>query len=64
MASDPNMLRKVQEQHWYRIAIGECPVCGREAGFRERVYGPPPEDRQQRYVYLSYMTTYCGCLDR
>lgn len=48
--------------HWYRIYVGECPVCGRDHGSRERVAGERPDDDRERYVYLSDTATYCGCL--
>lgn len=49
--------------HWYRLHVGECPVCGKDASFRERVYGPRPEKRQERVVELSYQETYDHCLE-
>jgi hypothetical protein len=52
------------KRYWYRIHVGECPVCGRNRTFRERVYGEPPRERSQRHVYLPDCQTYCGCLDR
>lgn len=42
--------RRVRK-HWYRLHIGECPVCGRDQSYRERVYGRKPS-REKRYVYL------------
>ena len=50
-------------KHWYRIYVGECPVCGRDAGYRERVMGEPPEDRADRYVWLRDTITYDYCLE-
>lgn len=38
--------------HWYRFNLGECPVCGRDQSYRERVYGRKPKDPKKRYVYL------------
>lgn len=48
--------------HWYRIYIGECPVCGRDASYRERVYGEKPNDPRERYIWLPDYQTYDGCL--
>lgn len=53
---------KKTPRHWYRIAVGECPVCGKDAGYRKRIAGKPPKDRKQRYIYLSQSASYCGCL--
>lgn len=47
--------------HWYRIYVGECPLCGHDAGYRERVFGRRPAKREARYVYLSDMETYNRC---
>lgn len=51
-----------QKPHWYRMFVGECPVCGRDGSYRERVYGPKPE-HDARYVDLSLHEGYCGCLE-
>lgn len=49
-------------KHWYRIYIGECPVCGRPKGYRERVYSRKPKKRQNRYVFLNDTQTYDHCI--
>lgn len=49
------------QPHWYKQHIGECPVCGRDKSFRERVYGERPEDPKDRYVYLSEQSCYDYC---
>ena len=54
--------RKPLPKHWYLQHIGECPVCGRDDSFRERVLGEPPEDPKDRYRWLPDTQTYCGCL--
>lgn len=51
-----------KKQHWYRIFVGECPVCGSEQSYRERVYGKRPINPKRRYVYLSDFQTYDGCM--
>jgi len=55
--------RKPMRAHWYRMHIGECPVCGRDASYRRRVYGERPENMKDRYVDLSYESTYDHCLE-
>lgn len=52
----------VSERHWYRLYIGECPVCGRDKSFRIRVAGERPADPAERYVYLPDSQTYDGCI--
>jgi len=49
--------------HWYRMYVGECPQCGRDASYRERVYGKRPQCRNSRYINLSLVAGYCGCLE-
>jgi hypothetical protein len=48
-------------KHWYRIYVGECPVCGRDQGYRERVYGRKPKSAKCRIVYLPDSQTYDHC---
>lgn len=48
-------------KYWYRMYYGECPVCGRDAAYRKRVYGEKPKDPKDRYVELPQNVTYCGC---
>lgn len=52
-----------KKPHWYRIHIGECPVCGSNQGFREYVEGPKPENEEERYVYLPQTQTYDHCME-
>jgi hypothetical protein len=47
--------------HWYRLYVGECPVCGRDRSYRKRVYGRRPKDRRKRIVYLPDTYNYDGC---
>ncbi len=54
--------RKLIRQHWYRIYRGECPVCGADKSFRERVYGRKPRPLASRHIYLSDRETYDHCL--
>lgn len=53
-----------RREHWYRIYNGDCPVCGKDMSFRERVYGPRPPLASDRHVERPEHDTYCGCLDR
>jgi hypothetical protein len=57
-------MAKQHKPHWYRLHIGECPVCGRDKSFRERVYGKKPKKREDRIVWLSDTYTYDHCLER
>lgn len=49
-------------RHWYRLFVGECPVCGRDQSYRERVYGPRPRKRSDRIVHIPDVKNYCGCM--
>lgn len=51
-------------RYWYRIYIGECPVCGRSKEYRERVYGRKPKDPMKRYIRIPDTETYDHCLER
>ena len=53
--------KSVQKPHWYKMYLGECPVCGRDKSHRERVYGVRPEKWEDRYVQLSDQETYDWC---
>jgi hypothetical protein len=57
-------VRKVKRPHWYKSFVGECPVCGRDASYRQRVYGRRPRDRRRRHVQLPDTYTYDHCLER
>jgi hypothetical protein len=54
-------VKKVHTPHWYRMHVGECPVCGRDKSFKERVYGKKPKSARKRYVYLPASETYDWC---
>lgn len=55
--------KTTKRRHWYMHFIGECPVCGRTACYRERRYRPKPKNKRGRYQHLSDYVTYCGCLE-
>lgn len=54
--------KKAKFPYWYRIHVGECPVCGRGKGYRERVYGPRPKDPKARYRTMPDSETYDHCI--
>ena len=51
----------MKKKYWYRIYVGECPICGRDKSYRERVYGEKPKDTKNRYVWLKEQDTYDNC---
>ena len=51
--------RKVKRPHWYKRHIGECPVCGKDKSYRERIYGKKPKDVQK---CIEYFCGYDGCI--
>ena len=53
--------KKPVPRHWYLRYVGECPVCGRDKGYRERVYGDKPKDKRKCVVYLPDTVTYDHC---
>ena len=34
--------------HWYKLHIKECPICGKDDSWRERVYGEKPDKVEER----------------
>lgn len=54
--------RKAVKRHWYRMHFGECPVCGKDKSYRERVYGRKPSDKRKCVVYLPDSQTYDHCV--
>jgi len=52
-----------RKKYWYRIYIGECPVCGRNKSYRERMYSIKPIEKKDRYVFLTDYQTYDHCLE-
>lgn len=57
------VMRKRLPQHWYRYWWGECPVCGRDKSFKERVYGLKPDDIKERHKWQDPAITYDHCLE-
>ena len=50
------------KKYWYKMYVGWCPVCGRDASYRVRVYGEKPTNPEERYVYLADSETYDSCI--
>lgn len=66
----PNRLDKMRktsqhryksQSYWYRFHCGECPVCGRDASYKVRVYGRKPKKTSLLYKQLSDQETYDHC---
>ena len=56
--------RKTSKPHWYLSWIGECPVCGRDMSYKERMYGKRPDPKKTHLVeYLTPTEAYCGCME-
>jgi hypothetical protein len=51
-----------KKKYWYRQYIGECPVCGRDQSWRERVYGKKPKDTTKVYIHLTDFDSYDHCI--
>jgi hypothetical protein len=52
-----------KKKYWYRQYVGECPVCGKDQSWRERVYGTKPKDLTKVYIQLSDVETYDHCME-
>jgi hypothetical protein len=48
--------------YWYRFYHGNCPVCGTNHGYRERVYGRRPKSIQKRHIELTDFETFDHCI--
>lgn len=51
-----------KKKYWYKYFFGECPVCGSDNTYKERMYTKKPKDRRERYVHLRDLDTYDGCM--
>ena len=56
------MKQKKRKKYWYRQYMGECPMCGRNQGWKERVYGEKPKDFTKIYIQLSESECYDHCM--
>lgn len=54
--------RKPLPPHWYKQYVGECPVCGADASYKERVYGEKPADPAERYEAIPDKLTFDNCI--
>lgn len=52
----------MKKKYWYRFHVGECPVCGRDKSFKERVPGRKPKIIRKRYRQIPDTETYDHCL--
>jgi len=55
---------KVKQKYWYKQYVGECPVCGRNQGYKIRVNGKKPKNLKKVYIQLSHLETYDHCLEQ
>lgn len=62
MKSAAKQRRAKKAVYWYRFYYGECPVCGKDKSYKERVYGPKPKDMKERIKYLPDTETYDDCI--
>lgn len=51
-------MRTPVKPHWYRFYFGECPVCGKDKSYRERIYGIKPSNVEERVVFLTQEQTF------
>lgn len=49
------------KKYWFKIFVGECPVCGTNMGYKVKQTTKKPKDRKKRYVFLG--NCYCGCIN-
>ena len=54
--------KKIRKKYWYKQYMGECPVCGRNMGWREKVNGDKPTDLTKVYIQLSPEDCYDHCI--
>ncbi len=54
--------RKTAPKHWYKQYVGECPVCGSDKSYRERVLGNKPKNPAKRYEQLSGNFCFDNCI--
>jgi len=51
-----------KQKCWYRQYMGECPVCGKDKSYKERVNGTKPKDSTKIYVQLSQAECFDNCI--
>lgn len=55
-------LNKKKQKYWYKQYVGECPVCGRNQGWKEKVIGEKPNDFRKIYIQLSNSECFDHCI--
>jgi hypothetical protein len=61
MSEQAGSRRMGAKPHWYKFYFGECPVCGKDKSYKQRMYSKKPKDPTKRYVHMPYNQTYDGC---
>ena len=56
---NPTTGEKKVKEHWYKVFMYYCPVCGDGETLRERVYGDKPKELSKRYQTKEYYD-YCN----
>lgn len=51
----------MRRARWYLTYVGECPVCGKNCGWKEAKYTKPPP-KQERYIHLPITECYDWCI--
>ena len=52
----PDVVKKSKRKYWYTLTIYECPLCGHENKYRERVYVKP----KQYLIFGGHEAYHCG----
>jgi hypothetical protein len=52
------------KKYWYKFYMGECPVCGSDCSYKKRMYGPKPQNKEDRYEWLPAHYCYDNCMGR
>ena len=51
-----------KKKYWYRHHVGECPVCGQDMGWKEKIYGEKPKDLKKVFVQLTIKESFNHCI--
>jgi len=52
---------KKQKPYWYLSHVGECPVCGKDKSYRERMNTEKPKEKKDCFVSIPYAEAYDWC---
>lgn len=45
----------MKRTYWYKFHWAECPVCGKNYSYKERIYDTPKPDKiELRHIYEEY----------